>query len=180
MEYLVVEHLTTKDITRIFSRLDINRETGCWLWTGHHVTKYGHSMTRYSGGRDLVYRILFAWVFGPIPRGCGKNIPVLDHIVCDDARCCNPLHVELSTHRKNILRGHGASAANSKKTHCPNGHSLPEFREGFARRCRLCNLSWQSSETQRSKKREWRNNSHWKEYRREWRRKRREAGLRPT
>lgn len=180
MEYLVVDHLTTKDITRIFSRLEINKATGCWLWNGHHVTKQGHSVTRYSGGRDLVYRILYAWVFGPIPKGRGRDIPVLDHVICDDGRCCNPLHVELSTHYKNILRGKGKSAINSRKTHCPKGHELPSFKPRENRFCRICNRAWQSTDEQRAKKREWRNSSHWKEYRREWRRKRREAGVRPT
>lgn len=180
MEYLVVEYLSTKEITRLFSGVVINRETGCWERTLGFINRHHHSMMRYSGGRELVHRLVYAWVFGPIPKGRGRDIPILDHIVCNNPPCCNPLHLELSTHSKNILRGRSEAARHAAQTHCQNGHLLPPFKLGSFRVCRTCNLAWQKTDVQKAKKREWRNNSHWKEYRREWRRKRRELGLRPT
>jgi hypothetical protein len=59
-------------------------------------------------------------------------------------RCCvNPSHLELVTHRTNILRGFGPTAIGARQTHCIRGHALVGThiritREGY-RRCRICN-----------------------------------------
>jgi hypothetical protein len=47
----------------------------------------------------------------------------LDH-KCRARRCVNPDHLELVTHRENILRGQTIAARRIAQTHCINGHPL--------------------------------------------------------
>lgn len=120
---LVVEHLSIRQITRIFSKIAVNKESGCWEWTAYIADGYG----RLRWGNTMVnaHRLLYAWTRGPIPKGKGRDIPQLDHVVCDNTKCCNPSHVELVLPRVNILRGSSPVANHARKTHCKRGHELP-------------------------------------------------------
>lgn len=136
MEYLVVEHLTTKILKRVFKKISIDRETGCWNWTGALDPDYG--MTWYKGRHEKVHRLLYAWLVEPLPMGHeGRKQGQLDHVVCKNTRCCNPLHVELVTQYVNTMRGTGPSAENARKTHCYKGHLLSDTPRGV-RVCRTC------------------------------------------
>jgi hypothetical protein len=56
-------------------------------------------------------------------------------------RCVNPDHLEIVTHRENILRSEAPAALNSRKTHCLNGHFFDEANTLVIqgkRRCRAC------------------------------------------
>jgi hypothetical protein len=147
LEYLTVEHLSTKDLIRIFSKVIIHpdvvfQETPCWLWTGNRA-RYGHGSLKWGSRRhaEPVYRVLYAWLISPIPKGRGNG--ELDHL-CKRPSCCNPLHLELVPHRINLLRGESVIAKQARKTHCVRGHefteqntyyqpSMPNFRQ-----CRIC------------------------------------------
>lgn len=91
------------------------------------------------GKRRRAHRVAYEALVGPIPEGA-----VLDHVVCDRPSCCNPSHVEPTSHARNILRSPVTRAArNAAKTHCPQGHpysgkNLFVTRCG-RRRCRRCN-----------------------------------------
>lgn len=132
--HLTVDHVRTKEIARIFSRIRINKETGCWLWVGSRVGGYGnltwHSQTL------IVHRFMYAWLVAPLPAGKAE----LDHL-CRVRECCNPVHLELVTPKQNVLRGQGIAAKNSKKTQCKRGHLFsPEnmvIKQG-GRQCKTC------------------------------------------
>ncbi len=121
---------------RLHSRLRKDYETGCWLWTGsRNGTGYGQIWL--DGTMVGTHRFSYEIHIGPIPENM-----TLDHL-CRVRHCFNPRHLEVATHRTNILRGTGATARNARKTRCKNGHLFDEsntyWRAGRTkRRCREC------------------------------------------
>ncbi len=107
--------------TRFYSKIK-PLENGCWMWSGCLAkTGYGQFHIR-DGLTGLSHRI--AWELHhrrEIPDGL-----CLDHL-CRVRSCVNPEHLELVTHRTNILRGTGASARVAKLTHCQRGHAFDLF-----------------------------------------------------
>ena len=69
---------------------------------------------------------------GPIPVGAE-----LDHL-CGMRDCVNPDHLELVTHRENVLRGRGPTAANARKRRCEKHGDLLTAKYGEGRRCHKC------------------------------------------
>lgn len=107
------------DTDRFWGRVD--RSGDCWAWTGaHHVEGYGEF--QMDGRRLRAHRVAWEWAHGPIPVGLEP-----DHL-CRNRACVNPDHLELVTHRVNILRGLAPTAINAAKTECPRGH--PYVRVG--------------------------------------------------
>lgn len=95
-----------------------------------YATTEGHSTA-------LVHRQIYAEIKGAIPSGMS-----LDHL-CRNPACVNPDHLEIVTHRENVLRGCGPTAENSKKTVCGHGHELNDanvYLYRGSRFCRACNL----------------------------------------
>lgn len=140
-DYLIVTHLTTKQLTRIFRRIKIDRETGCWECT-RNLNAFRHGRFNYKGRAELAHRLMYAWLIEPLPRNKGKGDEKLelDHFVCDNPPCCNPVHLRLGTQRQNMLRGNSPSAIHARKTHCIHGHLLPltSNRTDGRRRCITC------------------------------------------
>ena len=115
----------------------------CWPWRSHinKATGYG---TFYVARRKIEYahRMAYTLTHGAIPDGM-----TIDHVRsrgCTRTDCCNPAHLEVVTHRENILRGNNMAARFARRTHCDKGHPLtPEtivpsyLRRGF-RTCRTC------------------------------------------
>ena len=143
IEYLTVDHLSTKDLIRIFSKICIHPDllfngTPCWIWcAARHVEGYGR--VNYQGKGASAHRLLFAWTTHPLPLGAKKG--EVDHL-CRRPSCCNPAHLDFVPHRINTLRGDNAAAKNARKTHCLNGHPLNGtnlFYEQGKRQCRACN-----------------------------------------
>lgn len=139
--------LKLEDITRIFSKIQIDTDTGCWNWTGSISGGYGN--VSYRGKCERTHRVLYAWTIGPIPqqlsrRGRRGHIRQLDHVVCQNRQCCNPAHLELVTQRVNILRGNAPNMQVARATHCRHGHLLPKNRTeknghgNVTRRCSIC------------------------------------------
>lgn len=115
----------------------------CWLFA-RTITSRGYGLIYYgSRGRILAHRAMYETSNGEIPDGL-----VIDHL-CRVRRCINPSHLEVVTHKENILRGTGAGARNAKKTHCPKGHAYSEdniywskaANNRIQRHCRTCNLA---------------------------------------
>jgi hypothetical protein len=125
VEYLTVEHLSTKDLIRIFSKIEVNRDvswngTPCWQWTGSQGAK-GHGRVGWQHKVEAVYRVLYAWAVTPIPRL--RQGGEMDHL-CRNPPCCNPAHLEFVPSRLNVHRGFNPAGINSRKTHCIRGHLL--------------------------------------------------------
>lgn len=138
--YLTVEHLSTSELRKFFS--NIERTTGgCWSWTAS-LDSCGYAMSFYRGRKEKAHRLFYAFLVAPLPRGLGRTIPQLDHIVCSNKRCCNPAHLALVTPRANSLRGNnGTTAVNARKTQCPRGHVLVKEANRARRWCPTCDLA---------------------------------------
>lgn len=119
----IPQHISRAQITRLFSKVVVDRETGCWNWTAG-VTPSGYGKVTWRSDLTTAHRVMYAWLVGPLPNGYGRDVPVLDHAVCSNRRCCNPAHLRLVSTRDNLMRGDGPPALNARKTHCKRGHSL--------------------------------------------------------
>ena len=146
-KYLTVENVTPREARRMFDKISINFVTGCWIWTASlNGSLYGKVTFRTK--RELAHRFMYAWFFGPIPRGCGADIPQIDHAVCDTPRCCNPFHMKLVPQIVNHMRSNSASALNARMTHCKNRHALPDTRNKHGQRvCKICRAAYDRART---------------------------------
>lgn len=139
-DYLTVPHLDRKSLARIFSKIVVNHATGCWEWQAARINGYG--VVWFNGRNESSHRLVWAWLVGPLQRGLREGILQLDHIVCENPPCCNPVHLRLTTCVGNLERTGSVSAVNRQKTHCKNGHPLPVAPNrwnGYGRTCVTCN-----------------------------------------
>ncbi len=89
--------------------------SGCWLWTACQNNK-GYGSIRINGKMMLAHRFSYEIHRGSIPEKLS-----LDHL-CRTPLCVNPNHLEIVTHRQNVLRGISPMAKYAKQTHCKRGH----------------------------------------------------------
>lgn len=120
------------------------RPDGCWQWTGGYTSGQWDYPRFCVGKRDyvLAHRWAYEHFVGPIPDGL-----TIDHL-CRNTMCVNPEHLEPVSNVENVMRGEGACAKNSRKTHCKRGHEFtpdntywkrnPNGRPGRA--CKTCVL----------------------------------------
>lgn len=144
LEYLTVSHLSLKDLERLFSKITVHPDaqyngTSCWLWCSTR-DKYGYGRIRWwYPKRELVHRLVFAWLVEPLPRNSHKH--EIDHL-CRRPSCVNPIHLEVVPSRVNHQRGFSPDALNSRKTHCKRGHLLDgdnlSISPKGSRICRVC------------------------------------------
>lgn len=88
-------------------------EGECIVWTGARAQGYGR--LHRNGGSELVHRLAYQLVYGPIPPGYD-----LDHL-CRNRACFNPDHLEPVTRGENVRRGH---PFRRRKEVCKHGHPL--------------------------------------------------------
>lgn len=143
-KYLTVNHLPTKELIRVFSKIEIAPElqyngTPCWIWCAYRSKRSGHGRIMWQRHGELIYRVVFAWLVNSLPRGAENGC--LDHLCCRTA-CCNPVHLEFVTLRINTLRGNGLFARHARIIHCPLGHPYDATNTKFTaqghRVCRTC------------------------------------------
>jgi len=127
---------------RFWAKVDRSAGPGaCWMWRGARVgrvnEKYGQ--IRWAGGYAMAHRVAYELMKGLIPAGL-----ITDHL-CRVHLCVNPDHIELVTHRINILRGISPPARFAVRTRCNRGHSFGDayirgVRSGHnrGRICRSC------------------------------------------
>jgi hypothetical protein len=138
-EYLIINHLSLSEIARFFSKVKVNKTIGCWEWVAGKANGYGHFW--YKGKYISSHRFTYAWLIAPVPMGHSKEIPTMDHVVCDNPPCCNPAHLKLGPQKDNVLRGNSRQALNARKTHCKNGHPFGPTRHfRKARPVRICTI----------------------------------------
>lgn len=126
-----------KALARFWAKVDKGVPSECWEWTAA-MTRAGYGAW-WTGERNIMaHRASFLIAHGDIPAGM-----VLDHL-CRNRKCVNPAHLEPVSHKENILRGEGATARNSKKSHCPQGHSydgpVAYVDDDGRRRCGVCRV----------------------------------------
>jgi hypothetical protein len=126
---------TPDRLLTFWSRVRLDGEPGCWLWTGSR-NGAGYASFAIRGIGHVGHRLAYQLVVGPIPAGFQ-----VDHL-CRIRHCVNPSHMELVTSAENTLRGLGPGGLNSRKTHCRHGHEFtPENTAIDAngnRQCRAC------------------------------------------
>jgi hypothetical protein len=114
-------------------------ETGCVVWVGGRNSK-GYGQFRGGGKTTGAHKWIWEQHEGPVPDGYE-----LDHL-CRNRACVNLLHLEVVTHRENVLRGETNAGINARKTHCIRGHEFtPENTYTYIgqggrekRSCRIC------------------------------------------
>lgn len=111
---------------------------GCWVWTGQK-NDAGYGKITVKGKPLYAHRVAYELWVGNIPAD--KEI---DHL-CNNKSCINFEHLETVTHQENIRRGYqqpGVIPANTRKTHCPQGHPYDAtntyFRSDGGRTCKIC------------------------------------------
>jgi hypothetical protein len=122
---------------RFWSKVEVCRETGCWLWTASLGSGYGQFML--NGMPVRAHRVAYEALIGPVPR----------HLQCDHLcrvrRCVNPAHLEIVTSGENTRRGNAGKARGAQlraRTHCPHGHPFSGenlvvgAKQRFCRECR--------------------------------------------
>lgn len=121
---------------------------GCWEWLASRYPE-GYGVFRIGSRLDGSYRTIPAHRFAyELLRGAIPDGFHLDHL-CRNPGCVNPWHLEVVTGEENMQRGLSLQKkmgtyvnAQSRKTHCPQGHSYDERntyvnRQG-KRECRTC------------------------------------------
>ena len=136
---LAPARLTRKILRRVFAKIQINRTTGCWNWTGALDPHYG--LVSYHYRHEKAHRFMYAWLVEPLPRGeAGRGATPLtvDHL-CRNRACCNPAHLEAVSQRENVLRGESVVAEGARQTVCRRGHPFrPIPRNPAHRYCPTC------------------------------------------
>lgn len=92
----------------------------CWEWNGAR-TKKGYGVFGINQRAFHAHRTLCIWLYGNLPVSL-----VVDHVVCNNRPCSNPLHLIPTTVLDNTLRpsSNAPSAIASRRTHCDKGHEF--------------------------------------------------------
>ena len=151
-EYLTINHLKTKDLIRIFSKIQVSETRfyngePCWEWTAYK-TPQGYGYVAYCGKYPSIHRLMYAWLVAPLPPG--RDFGEIDHR-CDNESCCNPVHLKFVTGWENFIRSESIQAQNARKTHCDWGHEFTDTNTRITKQgsriCRECKRIKESHRT---------------------------------
>ena len=100
----------------------------CWV-TVRGRNRQGYSQTSWNGRTVGAHRASWSVLRGDIPEGLEP-----DHL-CRNRACWNPWHLDLVTHRVNLIRGHTGRRAGDR---CPSGHEYDKVTAKGYPLCSLC------------------------------------------
>lgn len=92
---------------RYLSKIEINKNTGCWIWTSAKIKGYG--IYRLNNRNFRAHRMMYEFHYGPIPKDmliCHK---------CDNPSCVNINHLFLGTAQDNIIDMHNKGRFDNRK-----------------------------------------------------------------
>lgn len=118
---------------QLLSQLIID-PSGCVLWHGR-TDRDGYGRLRYEGRDQLVHRLTWLVLEGPIPDGFD-----IDHV---QDRGCRHRHCAGIAHLEPVTRAVNNQRKGAGLTHCRNGHPYDEVNTHLDTRgwrtCRACN-----------------------------------------
>jgi len=101
-----------------FSRVVVDKSTGCWVWQGPR-NEWGYGRMSVDGKKIPAHRWFYERERGPIPPGLEP-----DHL-CRNRACVNPAHLELVTHSENVRRAVAARRKAGRREPAPLGTDEP-------------------------------------------------------
>lgn len=127
-------------IERFWSKVII-RDNGCWEWTGS-LSSNGYGMIWHNDHIVRAHRFVYEY----ITHSVIPDAKEVDHL-CRNHQCVNPRHLEVVTHRENVMRGINPTLLKERMlaiTHCPRGHEYSKENtyinpKGY-RFCRACKV----------------------------------------
>lgn len=128
----LVPHSTQLLPARISSRIRIDQDSDCWIWTGYLHSQTGYPYSSLDGKGQLAYRVTYQLLVGPIPDGLE-----LDHL-CNTPECVNPDHLEPVTHAENMRRIRDRQMSCRKAGHDWTNPKNVRTRANGARYCAEC------------------------------------------
>lgn len=75
-------------IASLGERIDVDRDTGCWNWLGA-TNRQGYGQVYVKDGREARVHSVVYDILNRTPVRDGMHL----HHVCENRRCCNPMHL---------------------------------------------------------------------------------------
>lgn len=152
--YIRQPRLKTPIYEQIMAQVIQDTTTGCWVFTG--LLSIGRYGTLKDRGKTLyVHRWLYEERYGLLLPGFE-----LDHL-CKNPPCCNIEHLQIVTHRENLMRSSSPSGVHARKQVCPKcqgPYSVRVFRKkGKTMTSRICKPCLKSYERKHGQERYRRN-----------------------
>lgn len=119
------------DKIRALNSFSIN---DCWNWS-LSCNKAGYGVIRVKGKTLRAHRVIYSIVHDISL----DKLPSLDH-TCENKKCVNPDHLDLTTHRPNNRRAKGWMFKDGT-WFCGNNHKMTDentIRKDGRERCRIC------------------------------------------
>ena len=91
---LIIKNM--RPMSRLLRSIEINQINDCWEWQGA-TYKGGYGRLSINGVIQSAHRLAYKLFKGTIP----VDLHVLHR--CDNPRCVNPSHLEIGTHRQNMI-----------------------------------------------------------------------------
>lgn len=106
---------------RFTDKIEGRKWQECWIWTAaRRNEKQGYGQFQFNKRPQPPHRLICDWLYGKLPF-CLK----VDHLVCSEKACCNPLHLIPTSQKINTTREATTLAGrNIRKEFCPRGHLL--------------------------------------------------------
>ncbi len=126
---------------RFWSKVEFT--SSCWIWMAS-TDRCGYGRFMYGAKTRKAHRWAYEFCIGPIP-----DEMECDHL-CRTPACVLPDHIELVTHRINVLRGQSPAAKRARADCCLNGHlrTIENTRtrlDNGMRYCGVCQRKYRQS-----------------------------------